>query len=121
MKKLYLIFLLSFFSSCDSYYNVLSDETLLVFDDKLKIIDSIPSGVYYKNSLSNQKYRKIRHKKLKGYVLNPYFDNPYYNISNEPEKTKYYDSREKTVHVKAYTRKDGTRVKAYTRRPPRRK
>jgi hypothetical protein len=38
--------------------------------------------------------------------------------SPEPKTTPSSYDPEKTVHVREYTRKDGTKVKAHTRRPP---
>jgi hypothetical protein len=54
-------------------------------------------------------------------VLSPTYAS--FDLSNKVEtvsvkKKKTTKSGEKTVHVKSYTRKDGTKVKAHTRKDP---
>jgi hypothetical protein len=44
----------------------------------------------------------------------------YSSTSNKTTRPSITDDREKTQHVRSYTRKDGTVVKAYDRKPSRR-
>jgi starvation-inducible outer membrane lipoprotein len=147
IKKLLLIFIYFLFTSCvTNYYSVNIGEDTPIYEsnnENSKQVVVIPKGYSVYVSSSTKKYKRIKLNNYKGWAVNPvYCSQTNYNSSSssstntsnsssKPAKStstssNYYNSSSKsssggTVHVKAYTRKDGTYVKAHTRSAPKRK
>jgi hypothetical protein len=129
MKKLLLLILLPFLFSCTNYYYVTMDKDTPLYSsqDSTIEISVIPAGTqaHIKGNKA-KKYRKVKYNGFSGYAINPS-----YTIATPPETTtnhtraRYNTSSNSTpsagkkVHVKGYTRKDGTYVKPHTRSAPR--
>ena len=145
--KVALIFLLiwSFFlESCTSLYfvgNTNDSANLYSNKDTLQsVIVVIPAGAEVLIKQKRKKYSRIIYKGYHGYVhklrfsnyhrFNSQRDGDLYGYSTKKPKTSrptsYRSSsvsstKNKTVHVKGYYRKNGTYVKPHSRKPPTRK
>lgn len=126
------------FSSCaTNYYYVNIDEDTPIYENTngTESIIVIPKGYGAYISSSTKKYKKAKWKNYKGWVINPVYSYDQnsknytrYNssASNNNSSSSYNSSTNKstpgkTVHVKSYTRKDGTYVRAHTRSSPKRR
>ncbi|MFD2941238.1 hypothetical protein [Flavobacterium notoginsengisoli] len=127
MKKLSLLLLLIVLNSCaNNYYFVNIDEDANIYNSKdcKEVIAVIPKGYGAYINTSDNKYRKVKWKKYKGWVINPVYSNSImssnnYNYSNTTYTTP--TSSGGSVRVKGYTRKDGTYVSPHTRSTPKRR
>ncbi len=134
MKKItfFLILLLSIVS-CTNYYTVLLTEDTNVYgtSSNENIVTTIPKDtkVYLSNKANKKNYKKIKWGNYSGWAYNPtytsyssYIPTKSYNTPTSPSYN-YTPSTSSggTVHVKGYTRKDGTYVSPHTRSAPRRK
>ncbi|MBU2046577.1 MAG: hypothetical protein KJ712_07595 [Bacteroidetes bacterium] len=92
---------------------------------------SIPSGTKVLSRKRGKKYNYLMYKNFFGYAYNPSFSN-YHKYNSTTDGNLYGYSSYKpsstsnstssgsgTVHVKGYTRKDGTYVQPHTRSAPR--
>jgi hypothetical protein len=132
MKKFVFLLLLAFsMQSCITnyyYVNVNTDTPIYsAQNDGSSIIYTVPSGsgLYIKGK-SYRKYRKIKYNNYIGWAYNPNYTESSSSSSSSssnsrPSSNYSTPSAGKTVHVKAYYRKDGTYVKSHTRSAPRRK
>lgn len=133
MKKitLFLIILLSMVS-CTNYYTVLltEDTNLYATSNNENIVTTIPKDtqVYISNKENKKNYKKIKWGNYSGLAYNPSYTsyNTYtpaksYNTSTSSYNYTPSKSSGGTVHVKGYTRKDGTYVSPHTRSAPRRR
>lgn len=133
MKKLLLYFvLLLSVSSFTNYYTVLLQEDAPLYS---RINDStsvtiIPKDtkVYLSSKTNKKNYRKLKWGNYYGFVFNPNYTsyNSYIPAKSYNTTTPSYNympstSSGGTVHVKGYTRKDGTYVSPHTRSAPRRR
>ncbi|MDP5200985.1 hypothetical protein [Flavobacterium sp. DG2-3] len=132
MKNFLLTLLLITLNSCSSnYYFVNIDEDTNIYGskDSKEIIATIPKGYGAYINTSDNKYRKVKWKKYKGWALNPVYSNTLMSSTSKSNsnytKTNYTNNQSSTsggsVHVKGYTRKDGTYVSPHTRSAPRRR
>lgn len=135
-KLLLFVILLLSISCTTNYYTVLltDDTNLYKVSDSSKIVTSIPGNtqVYISSSTNRKKYKKIRWGTYTGWAYNPR-----YTLYSSYQPTNYSPSNHNstsnsstvspsrsgggTVHVKGYTRKDGTYVRPHTRSAPRRR
>ena len=135
MARAYLLFVLLLSFCCTScvtnYYQVtLTEETQLFNDKNLnEPITYIPANTEVLVSGAKAR-KKIKYGSYSGYAWNPSYSgstnygNNYSSKSSTSKRTKAYSSPPsggKSVHVKGYTRKDGTYVKSHTRSSARRK
>lgn len=133
MKKItfFLIILLSMVS-CTNYYTVLLTEDTNVYatSSNENIITTIPKDtqVYISNKANKKNYKKIKWGNYYGLAYNPsytsysaYTSAESYNTSTPSYNYTPSTSSGGTVHVKGYTRKDGTYVRPHTRSAPRRR
>ncbi|HKO77572.1 MAG TPA: hypothetical protein VJU52_10155 [Flavobacterium sp.] len=132
MKKLLLILTYFLFTSCvTNYYSVNIGEDTPIYEsnsENSKQVVVIPKGYSVYVASSTKKHKKIKWNNYKGWAVNPVYSSQtnYNSIKSNPTSSYYSSSSSKsssggTVHVKAYTRKDGTYVKAHTRSAPKRK
>lgn len=135
MKKslLYLVLLLSVIS-CTNYYTVrLQEDTpLYSSSDSSRSVTIIPKDteVYLSSKVNKKNYRKLKWGNYYGWA-----NKPSYTTYSSYSKTSSYSSPSVrsssgyssqsnsggSVHVKGYTRKDGTYVRPHTRSAPRRR
>lgn len=135
MKKslLYLVLLLSLIS-CTNYYTVrLQEDTPLYYSsDSSRSVTIIPKDteVYLSSKANKKNYRKLKWGSYYGWA-----NKPSYTTYSSYSKTSSYSSPSVrsssgyssqsnsggSVHVKGYTRKDGTYVRPHTRSAPRRR
>lgn len=132
MKKItfFLTLLLSIIS-CTNYYTVLLTEDTNVYgtSSNENIVTTIPKDtqVYVSNKANRKNYKKIKWGNYYGWAYNPsYTSYSSYTPAKSYNTTPSYNytpstSSGGTVHVKGYTRKDGTYVSPHTRSTPRRK
>ena len=125
MKKLLLLLLVPFLFSCTTNYyavTLVEDSPLFNKPNDGNSVIVVPKGETVYLSNGKKSYRKIKYRSFTGYVYNPVYSGQAevttssYKTSNNSSK-----SRPKTVHVKGYTRKNGTYVRPHTRSAPRRK
>lgn len=127
----FLIILLSMVS-CTNYYTVLLTEDTNVYEtsNNENIITTIPKDtqVYISNKANNKNYKKIKWGNYYGLAYNPSYTSysAYTPVKGYNTPTHSYNytpstSSGGTVHVKGYTRKDGTYVTPHTRSAPRRR
>lgn len=131
MKKILLITLLFALNSCvTNYYFVNIDEDATIYSSKkgIESIAIIPKGSGAYINTSDKKQRKVKWKNYKGWVINPVYSNysmsnnsSNYNSSSNYTKSSTTTSSGGSVHVKGYTRKNGTYVAPHTRSAPRRR
>ncbi|MDI5888528.1 hypothetical protein [Flavobacterium yafengii] len=133
MKKLLLILVCALFTSCvTNYYFVNIEEDTPIYKNingRSESIIVIPKGNNAFIAFGTKKHRKIKWKTYNGWAINPIYSNP--TNSNYSRKSKSSSkncnssssrsSSGGTVHVKGYTRKDGTYVRPHTRSAPKRK
>lgn len=134
MKKItFFLIILLLMVSCTNYYTVLLTEDTNVYatSSNENIITTIPKDtqVYISNKANKKNYKKIKWGNYYGLAYNPsytsysaYTSARNYNTST-PSYNNYTPSKSSggTVHVKGYTRKDGTYVSPHTRSAPRRR
>lgn len=132
MKNFFILLLLFALNSCSTnYYFVNIDEDTNIYSskDSKEIIATIPKGYGAYINTSNEKYRKVKWKNFKGWALEPAYSNAalssnnYNSSNNSYKKTSTNTSSQSggSVHVKGYTRKDGTYVSPHTRSAARRR
>jgi hypothetical protein len=133
MKKLLLYFvLLLSVISCTNYYTVQlqEDTSLYSRSDNSTSVTIIPKDteVYLSSKTNKKNYRKIKWGNYYGFAFNPNYESfnsyiPSKTYNNPPSSYNYTPSTSSggTVHVKGYTRKDGTYVSPHTRSAPRRR
>jgi len=130
MKKNTLLILLVFIlSSCSTnYYFVNIDEDAIIHTTKnaTDTIAIIPKGYGAYINASTEKYRKVKWKNYKGWVINPSYSNANtssnnYNLTKTTYQNTSSSSSGGSVYVKGYTRKDGTYVRPHTRSTARRR
>lgn len=129
MKKIFFLLLLITLNSCSTnYYFVNIDEDTNIYTSKkgIESIAVIPKGSGAYINTSNKKVRKIKWKNYKGWAISPVYSNNNNYSSTNYNNTNYTNtstttSSGGTVHVKGYTRKNGTYVKPHTRSAPRRR
>lgn len=133
MKKIafFLIILLSMVS-CTNYYTVLLTEDTNVYatSSNENLITAIPKDtqVYISSKANKKNYKKIKWGNYYGLAYNPsytsysnYKSAGSYNTSTPSYNYTPGTSSGGTVHVKGYTRKDGTYVRPHTRSASRRR
>lgn len=133
MKKItfFLIILLSIVS-CTNYYTVLltEDTNLYATSNNENIVTTIPKDtqVYISKKKNKKNYKKIKWGNYSGLAYNPSYTsyNTYTPAKSSNTSTPSYSytpnkSHGGTVHVKGYTRKNGTYVSPHTRSAPRRR
>ncbi|AQX10870.1 hypothetical protein [Elizabethkingia meningoseptica] len=133
MKKslLYLVLFLSVIS-CTNYYTVqLQEDTPLYSNSEGEtslIIIPRDTEVFLSSKANKKNYRKLKWGNYYGFAFNPSYTsyNSYIPSKTYKKPTSSYDytpntSSSGTVHVKGYTRKDGTYVSPHTRSAPRRR
>lgn len=135
MKKmlLYLVLLLSVIS-CTNYYTVrLQEDTPLYYSsDSSRSVTIIPKDaeVFLSSKASKKNYSKLKWGNYYGWVYKPsytaYSDYSKTSSYSSPSlrSSSIYSSQSNSggsVHVKGYTRKDGTYVRPHTRSAPRRR
>lgn len=135
MKKSLLYFLLLFsVISCTNYYTVILQEDTPIYSDSNteNSITTIPKETQVFISLKPNKknYRKIKWGSYYGWTNNSnylthstYSKTTPYSSTTVKSSSNYRSSSSSggSVHVKGYTRKDGTYVKPHTRSAPRRR
>lgn len=135
MKKIIAIILMFILNSCvTNYYYVSVDEDSTIYNSKggSEPIVIIPKGSRVYITKSDKNYRKIKWNKYKGWTENLVYSNT--SIPNNYSSSNYNSSSNSyqrsstktssgggTVHVKGYTRKNGTYVSPHTRSAPRRR
>lgn len=118
--------------SCTNYYTVLLTEDTNVYgnSNNENIVTTIPKDtqVYVSNKANRKNYKKIKCRNYHGWAYNPnytsyssYTSAKSYNTSTSSYNYTPSTSSGGAVHVKGYTRKDGTYVSPNTRNAPRRK
>lgn len=129
MKRLLPFFILFLLTSCvtNYYTTILSEDAALYSDENgFNSIMVIPQGASIYTSNKHTRYRKAKYGIHKGWIVNTNYaaNESYKQSSKNYSTTAYSGSSNKatggTVHVKSYTRKDGTHVQAHTRSAPRR-
>ncbi|ANF52924.1 hypothetical protein A0O34_21430 [Chryseobacterium glaciei] len=133
MKKItfFLILLLSVVS-CTNYYTVLLTEDTNIYgnSNNENIVTTIPKDtqVYVSNKANRKNYKKIKWGNYYGWAYNPSYTSysSYTSAKSYNTSTPSYNYTPSkisggAVHVKGYTRKDGTYVTPHTRSSPRRK
>lgn len=131
-----LLFFLSVFlitTSCSTnYYTVLLNEDAKMYNssDSASVITTIPKGsqVYLSSQPDKRNYKRIKWKEYSGWAYNPSYTK-YSNYTETSYPTSTYSSYRSnsssssggSVHVKGYTRKNGTYVKPHTRSSPSRR
>ncbi|WP_294275991.1 hypothetical protein [uncultured Chryseobacterium sp.] len=133
MKKIafFLIILVSMVS-CTNYYTVLLTEDTNVYaaSSNESIVTTIPKDtqVYISTKANKKNYKKIKWGNYYGLAYNPSYTtyssySPAKSYTTSAPSYHYTPSTSSggTVHVKGYTRKDGTRVSSHTRSAPRRR
>ncbi|MDQ0595294.1 hypothetical protein QFZ37_003663 [Chryseobacterium ginsenosidimutans] len=121
IKKLfYLLTICIITVSCSSnYYTVLLTEDAKIYasSDSANLVTTIPKNTQvFVSSESNKKnYKKIKWGNYSGWAYNPVYKsyNNYTPVSSSSESSSYRSSSRSspsggTVHVKGYTRKNGT-------------
>lgn len=133
MKKLLLLLAYVLFTSCvTNYYFVNIEEDTPIYENTnggSESIIVIPKGNSAFIASGTKRHRKVKWKTYKGWAINPIYSNPTNSNNSIKSKSsnKNYNSSSTrsssggTVHVKGYTRKDGTYVKPHTRSAPKRK
>nr|WP_294779110.1 hypothetical protein [uncultured Flavobacterium sp.] len=134
MKKILLILVYLLVTSCvTNYYFVNIEEDTPIFKNSNgggESITTIPKGYGAYITKSEKKQKRIKWKNYKGWAINPIYSIPNnsssYSGNTNRQSTNYYNSSTnsssgKTVHVKGYTRKDGTYVRPHTRSAPKRR
>ncbi|MDR6489943.1 hypothetical protein J2799_004493 [Chryseobacterium vietnamense] len=133
MKKIaFFLLILLAMVSCTNYYTVLLTEDTNVYaaSSNENIITTIPkeTQVYISSKANKKNYKKIKWGNYYGFAYNPSFTSysnytsaGSYNTSTPSYKYTPSTSSGGTVHVKGYTRKDGTYVRPHTRSAPRRR
>jgi hypothetical protein len=136
MKKVLLFWVYILITSCSTnYYFVNIEEDTPIYQNTRndsQSITFIPKGYNAFVTSGSKKYRKVKWKNYKGWAINPVYSLPtksnYSSTANSTYKTpSNYTTRNSstnssgTVHVKGYTRKDGTYVRPHTRSAPKRK
>ncbi|WP_374175188.1 hypothetical protein [Flavobacterium tructae] len=132
MKKISLILLLFVLNSCaTNYYFVNIDEDTPIFtsENGKESVAIIPKGSGAYINRSDKKARKIKWQNFKGWAINPAYSNSSFSSipdNNNSSGSSYTKSPIRTssggsVHVKGYTRKNGTYVAPHTRSAPRRR
>lgn len=133
--KTLIFFLLTylFTTSCSTnYYTVLLSEDAKMYNssDSSTVITTIPKGtqVYISSEYQKKNYKKIKWKDYSGWVYNPsyttysnYTETNYQSPTSSSYGSGSSSSSGGTVHVKGYTRKDGTYVRPHTRSSPSRR
>lgn len=137
MKKSLLFLVYILITSCSTnYYFVNIEEDTPIYQNTRNDSQSIafiPKGYSAFITSGSKKYRKVKWKNYKGWAINPVYSLPktsnYSSAANSTYKTpSNYTTRNSstnssggTVHVKGYTRKDGTYVRPHIRSAPKRK
>lgn len=125
-KLIYLLTICLLAISCSTnYYTVLLTEDAKIYtsSDSSNVVTTIPKNTQvFVSSESNKKnYKKIKWGNYSGWAHNPVYTtyNNYTSTNSPSNSSSYRSSRSSssggTVHVKGYTRKDGTHVSAHTR------
>ena len=135
MKKLSIILIYLLFTSCvTNYYFVNVEEDTPIYNNTNgngESITVIPRGYSAYIASGTKKHRKIKWKNYKGWAINPVYKNSVdasssgssssYDSSKSNYRSSSSTSSGGTVHVKSYTRKDGTYVRSHTRSAPKRR
>jgi len=111
--------------SCSTnYYSVLltADSKIYTSSDSLSVLAVAPKDtpVFISSKANKKNYKKIKWGNYSGWVYNPVYTSYTKNTSSS---SSYHSSSYRsnisssggTVHVKGYTRKDGTYVRPHTR------
>ena len=132
MKKslLYLVLLLSVVS-CTNYYTVrLQEDTPLYYSSMSVTIIPKDTEVFLSSKAGKKNYSKLKWGNYYGWAYKPSYTvyNGYSKISSYSSSpvrsSSSYSSQSNSggsIHVKGYTRKDGTYVRPHTRSAPRRR
>lgn len=118
--------------SCSTnYYTVSLNEDAKIYtsSDSLNIITTVPKNteVFISKKANKQNYKKIRWGNYSGWVYNPKYTtySNYISTGSSYSSSYHRSSRSSlsggTVHVKGYTRKNGTYVRPHTRSSPSRR
>lgn len=126
MKKILLIILITFLTSCSKSYVCESNQDIPIYSKQSEISDTL--FVVPKNSevtiiRKSKKFKKIKYLNYKGWTncTNLIFhekEKKQTKTANKSYKEKTNTSSGSTVSVKGYYRKDGTYVKPHTRSTP---
>ncbi|MCS3868608.1 hypothetical protein J3D55_001524 [Chryseobacterium ginsenosidimutans] len=125
-KLIYLLIICIIIVSCSSNgYTVLLTEDAKIYasSDSSNLVTTIPKNTQvFVSSESNKKnYKKIKWGNYSGWAYNPVYktDSNYTPVRTYSGTSSYRSSRSSssggTVHVKGYTRKNGTYVSSHTR------
>ncbi|WP_343697015.1 hypothetical protein [Flavobacterium sp.] len=132
MKRIFFTLILFTLHSCSSNYyfvNIDEDTTIYTSKEGTESIAVIPKGYGAYINTSSKKYRKIKWKNYKGWAINPIYSNANTTNNYNSSSSNYHTSTNNassnisggSVHVKGYTRKNGTYVSPHTRSTPRRR
>jgi hypothetical protein len=129
MKKILLLILSTLCLSCTNYYYVTTvSETPLYIkqDEGSEVLVVVPANEpIYVDGKTTKSYRKIKYSNYIGWAWNPLYtgstDRNSYTSSSSSSSNSSSSSSSKTVHVKGYTRKDGTYVRPHTRSAPKKR
>ncbi|MBD8084496.1 hypothetical protein [Chryseobacterium caseinilyticum] len=135
MKKtlFFVTIFLSFISCTTNYYTVLLSEDTPIYgsSNNESIVTTVPKDtqVFISTKANKKNYKRIKWDSYLGWAYNPsYTTYSAYLSSSSPQSTTKttgtYTPRSSSggsVHVKGYTRKDGTYVRPHTRSAPRRR
>lgn len=135
MKKNLILMLLVLSVSCTTNYNyVTANEDIPLYQDKNESHSAfvvVPQNTKIFINGKGKKYRKIKYGNYEGWAVNPNYtgtttassssSSASRSSTSSSSSSSSYSSSPKTVHVKGYTRKDGTYVRPHTRSAPRRK
>lgn len=128
-KIIYLLAACLVIISCSTnYYTVLLTEDAKIYTstDSSNLVTIVPKDtqVFISPKANKKNYKKIKWGNYSGWAYNPvYTTYSNYTSNNSSDNSSYYrssgtsfsPSSSGTVHVKGYTRKDGTYVRPHTR------
>lgn len=133
-KIIYLLAACLVIISCSTnYYTVLLTEDAKIYTstDSSNVVTIVPKDtqVFIAPKANKKNYKKIKWGNYSGWAYNPvYTTYSNYNSNNSSYNSSYYRSSSTssspssgTVHVRGYTRKDGTYVRPHTRSSPSRR
>ncbi|MDN4011278.1 hypothetical protein QX233_02275 [Chryseobacterium gambrini] len=127
----FLTICLATLSCSTNYYTVLltEDSKIYATADSSNVVTIVPKDtqVFVSSRANKKNYKKIKWGNYSGWVYNPIYTtySNYTTSSNSYNSSSYRSSSTSfsggTVHVKGYTRKDGTYVRPHTRSSPSRR
>ncbi|RDI14442.1 hypothetical protein [Flavobacterium sp. AG291] len=122
MKNFILLLVVIFFTSCTTYLTVTLEKEVILYKTKKKndSLHVIPANTQVYLSKRNKKYRRIKYDNYYGWVINPIYTESVNEVKTTTSTSSYQTKSNNmssggSVHVKGYTRKDGTYVRPHTR------